>query len=118
MKLAQLITARNTLLKHKDVETNPSAAYKIMKFLKASDDDEIFYRDEINKILERFAEKTEDGCASIPRGSEQEKEAYKAVEELDNTAANEPILKLTLDDLTAFKLSVAEMATLDAFIED
>ena len=122
MELNKILQARNTLALHINDKVNATLAYKMMKFLKTSDNEEEFYHTKLQGFIGEYAEKdangnpvrTERGDIRIIQG--KVKECEKEIENLAKTDVTEPTIKFNLDELSELKLSAKEMYNLDSFI--
>lgn len=123
MKLNKLILARRVLEAHSQEKIPTPIAYKIMKFMKASESENAFYNENLKKIIEKYALKdekgnikqTEIGVSIIPAKVD---ECNKAIEELQDTEIETPSIKLSIADLQGFQMSVHELSLLDEILED
>lgn len=68
MKLNKLLQARNALAKRSNEQLPAGLAYKILKFMKASDTEEEFYRRGINTIIEKYGQKDANGNVAYSDG--------------------------------------------------
>lgn len=121
MKLFQLITARRLFSTKVDKKLPSGVAYKIMKFLKASDDEEAFYNKQLLSILEKYGVKDSDGKLKVVNGKintlpDKTKVCQEEINELELTDVNAPSAFITISELEPFDFSIAEMAVLDDFI--
>lgn len=122
MELNKILQARNTLALHINDKVNATLAYKMMKFLKTSENEEEFYHTKLQGFISEYAEKdangnpvrTESGDIRIIQG--KVKECEKEIENLAKTDVTEPTIKFNLDELSELKLSAKEMYNLDSFI--
>jgi hypothetical protein len=122
MELNEILEARKTLANHVNDKVCAALAYKIMKFLKSSDNEEEFYLTKMQEFINEYAEKDTDGNpvraegGSIKVSQEKIKECEKAIKDLGETNATEPAIKFNLSELAELKLSAKEMYALDGFI--
>ena len=119
MKLDKLLQSRKTLSAHAQESVSAPLAYKMMKFLKASDNEEAFYVARLKEIIAKyrdpeFEQNPQDGGIHIRK--DKVNECNEEVEALTSTEVEAPSIKFTLQELSELKLSVAEMYTLDEFI--
>ncbi len=61
MKLNKLLQARNAFKAHAQEQLPTMLAYKIMKFMKASDAEGEFYDQQIREVINKYAKKNEKG---------------------------------------------------------
>ena len=123
MKLKDLITARKTILSLKEERIPSCVAYKLMKIVKASNDEEAFYDEKIKEIIEEYSIKDQEDKTKIVNGefrirADKFAEFNKAIRELEETEVEQPKTKLHLSDLEDIKISVADIYALDSFIEE
>ena len=123
MKLIEVITARRILMNHREDKIPAATAYKIMKFMKASETEDAFYSEKLNAAIDKYCEKDEAGNPIVKANGIQIKKALleecnNVVLEIQNTEVEKPKFSLTLDELNLFQLSVQEVSDLDAFIEE
>lgn len=121
MELNEILQARRTLAAHINDKVDATLAYKIMKFLKVSDNEEEFYLTRIQGLIKDYAEKDADGNpivdgSNVKVAHDKTKECEKAMKELGKTNVSEPAIKFNLSELSELKLSVKEMFFLDNFI--
>ena len=123
MKITMLLDTKSIFDKIGQVKIAPRLAYKIMKFYKSVEVEEEFYNNKKNEIIALYAEKDENGQPIVENNivkivKDKIVDANKAMFELNNTEVETPSIKFTLDELEGIELSVADMYTLDAFIEE
>jgi hypothetical protein len=123
MKLKDLIMARKTIFNHKDDKMPSRLAYKFMKIMKASDNEEAFYNEKLKAIIEEYSIKNDEGKTKIVDGefritADCISEFNSAILELENTEIDAPTIRLSLDELADVSFSITESFTLDAFIEE
>ena len=123
MKLIEQIDARLALMAHAQEKLPVRLGYKIMKMLKASDDDFEFYQKEINNIINDCAEKDPNG--EILRSSNGNpiiqngkiEECNKRIKELEEAAVNGCEMNFILEELSPIQFSVDELSALDVYIK-
>lgn len=121
MELNELLQARKILANHINDKVCATLAYKMMKFLKSSDNEEEFYLKKIQEFIAEYAERDTDG-KPITDGSnvkilqDKAEDCRKAIDDLGETDVAEPIIKFNLNELSELKLSAKEMYVLDGFI--
>ena len=57
MKLNKLIGIRNILVAHANDRVYAKVAYKMMKFIKASEDEDAFYNTKLKELIETYGER-------------------------------------------------------------
>ena len=125
MNLGKILSVRKVLRSHADEKIPSMVAYKIMKFLKSTDSEEEFYNKKLNEIIEEYALRGDDGKIKtndkdggiqiIPSKLE---DCKKAIEELQSTDVDMPNIKMSMEELSVFQMSVVELTALDDFIEN
>ena len=121
MKLNNLIQARNIISRFSQEELSANLAYKLMKFLKMSDNEDIFYNEKLTAIIQQYAEKDAEGKYIKEKESfrilkDKVDECRVALQELNDLQVDKPSISLYLAELEELKLSIKEMAYLDEFI--
>lgn len=121
--IGKLLKARSTLWQiSQESKLTPATAYKIVKFCKSTEDEEEFYREKLQEIINKYAEKDGDGksIAAENGGIKLRKEylgvANAALKELDELEVNRPHLVLTLSELDGVKITPIEMLAIEEFI--
>ena len=123
MKIKNLLTARNVIFQHKDDKIPSSLAYKLMKFLKASDSDEAFYNEKLKSLIEEYSVREADGKIKTVNGSfaiqPSKVDVFnKEAEELRNTEVDIPQVKFSIKELEPIRLSITDIYSLDEFITE
>ena len=124
----RLIDIYNVDMLYSKLSTNSSGSikttYKILKLFEAIKKDVTFYRDELGKIIEEYAEKDENGDFVYTNGGQGVKIKEGLLEEcelkLDALAeieVDKPNIEFELDELPS-SLSVQELRILMPFIKD
>ena len=119
MKLDKLLQSRKTLSAHAQEAVFAPLAYKMMKFLKASDNEDAFYVSKLKEIVTKYMDTESEQNpreGGIRIRKDKIKECNDEVAALTSTEVEAPSIKFTLQELSELKLSVAEMYTLDEFI--
>lgn len=119
MKLDKLIQSRKTISAHAHEAISVPLAYKMMKFLKASDNEDAFYMSKLKEIVGKYidteSEQNSQGNEVRIR-KDKVKDCNDEISELAATEVEAPAIKFTLQELSELKLSVAEMYSLDEII--
>ena len=103
MKLSELVNARKTLSGILAEQKLPfPVAYKIAKFFSATDEDEKFYDNKLNELLEQYGENTEDGKRIIPKDNVLKVNAE--LEDLGNTEVEDCGIRFTADDFSSLNV--------------
>lgn len=122
MKLNNLLQARNVLSAHANDKLPFALAYKIMKFLKASNSEYTFYNEKLKELITFYGEKGDNGEiitageGVIIAGGKIE-DCKKEIEALGATEATTPPIKFSLDELSLISLSANDLYFLEEFIE-
>lgn len=109
MKIYDLILARNVILKKANEPIATKLAYKFMKFLKASGDEDAFYSKKAEEIKAKY---TKDGETQMTE------EFVKEVAELNATEVDKPEISFDLEELECLSFSVSEIYSLSEFIKE
>jgi len=123
MTLIQLIKARQIVAKYAGEKISTALSYKLVKFIKATDNDESFYNDKLKSILETYVEKDDEGNY-VQHGNgfkikpDQIQECNKENLELENTEVTLPDIHFTVSELEDLKLSMREILSLDELITE
>lgn len=123
MKLKDLIIARKVIYDRKENKIPSRLAYKFMKIMKASDNEDAFYNEKLRALIEEHSIKDEKGKTKIVNGEFRIKancisDYNAAVLELGDTEVEVPNIKFTLSELEGLSFTVEEIFYLDAFIEE
>ena len=122
MELTKLLQIRNVLLAHINDKVSASLAYRIMKYLKSTDQEEDFYLKRTQELADEFGEKDADGKpvrntdGGINIQHDKIEECKNLISELNKTNVDVPATKFALAELSELKLSVKEMYILDDLI--
>ena len=123
MKLKQLIEARKTIMQYAKEKIPAPTAYKLIKFLKHTDTDELFLNEKLREIIIRYARKDEGGeyifdeNKGICLKPDYIEDARKEITELENVEIEIPF-RFSLEEFTWLKISMSEIYTLDGLIEE
>jgi hypothetical protein len=124
MNIITLLDAAKIFVQFAQMKISSKLAYKIMKFQKSVEVEEDFYNKRRVEIINTYAEKDDAGNPIVNDDrtvkiiADKTQEAYRVMQELNNTEVDVPNVKFTLAELEGLELSVAEMYVLDAFIEE
>lgn len=122
MELNELLQARKILANHVNDKVCATLAYKLMKFLKSSDNEEEFYLTKIRELIDKYGEKDGEGKpvhadnGNIKIEQSKVEECENEIENLGKTDVAEPTIKFNLLELSELKLSAKEMYALDNFV--
>lgn len=124
MNIMKLISAKRALTNYLDDKMPPSLAYKIMKLVCAAESEEVFYKKELQKIIEQYGKRNDDdslvttdtGNIVLLEGTVQE--CRQKINELEALDVDAPSISFTLDELSCITMTVREMNAISAFISD
>lgn len=125
MKLIELYNAEKIYDKFSSRTDLPiKTTYKVLKFFEVVEKEANFYRDEIIKILNQYAERDDEGKIIATDGGQNIKikedciaECEQKMQELANLEVDKPSVTFTLDELPD-GLTVQELSYLMPFIEE
>lgn len=123
MKIVELLQARKVLTEHSSVPLPSVLAYKIMKVLKGTDDDQTFFEEKYRDIIEKYAKRSDDGKIENNGGAitivpDKIDECQKAITDLNNTDVVLSNIKFSLAELAPLNFTVEEIYALDCFITE
>jgi hypothetical protein len=123
MKLIKIIQAKEVFAPHFQEKLAPSLSYKIYKLCKFAEQEEEFYNQKRRELIEEYAQRDETGAIINNNGMiqlipDKVTEARSAMAELESIDIETPNVKFSLDELSEIRLSVADIAALDGFIEE
>lgn len=110
--------------KIKESRVPAKVAYKFNKLCLALNNDAEFYRTELNKIVQQYGEKNEDGSfvfldgGSIKIKAEVYDDAKREINNLDGLEVDAPDIKFTVDELDGLQLSIEDFNRMLPFIEE
>lgn len=122
MKLSNLICIRNILVAHANDKVYAKVAYKMMKFIKASENEDAFYNEKLKELIDMYGEKdaddkfARDGAGNIKIQSKKVDECKAAIQQLEDTDVEVPTVRFHIDELSGLRLSMAEMYAIDEII--
>ena len=118
MKLKKIIDARCVLSGFTDDEKiSAHLSYWMTKFLIKTENEYSFYVNEMQKLLNTFAVKNNNGELVIP--SEKIANFNEAIEKLGETDVEDPQIRFSLSELSAeLKLSMKQMYSLFDFVDE
>lgn len=123
MKLNKLLQARKVLSDHANEPIPTMLAYKILKFMKASDTEGAFYDKKLKEIVNKYGKKDENGNIIYSDGRisvdpELINECQKAISELGETDVEVPKITFCIQEITPISFTVAELYSLDEIIKE
>ena len=117
MELIKLIEARKVLDGFADKNgISASLAYKMTKFIAKTEDEHAFYAAELNKLVNTYSAKDDDGNVIIPQ--EHIAEFNAAVNNIGHTSVEDPGIRFDLNELSELDLSMKQMYPLLDFINE
>ena len=125
MKLIEVINARRVIINKASVKgISFGTSFKFMKFMKATDDDQKFYEEKRNELIEKFATKDENGTPIYEDDrysftDENFKEVNKQLAELAETEVEiSESLKFTEQELDKMEFTIEEVAAIYDLIKE
>ena len=125
MKLIDVINARRVIINKASVKgISFGTSFKFMKFMKATDDDQKFYEEKRNELIEKFATKDENGTPIYEDDrysftDEKFKEVNKQLAELAETEVEiSESLKFTEQELDKMEFTIEEVAAIYDLIKE
>jgi hypothetical protein len=118
MELIKIIEARKVLENLADAENiGAHLSYWMARFVAKTSGDQDFYTAEIHKILDKYAQKSEDNTLTV--AAEHITEFNDAISALNKTDAEDPGIRFDLSELSAdLKLSMKQIYPLLDFINE
>ena len=125
MKLIDVVNARKIIVSKAAAKgVNFSTAFKFMKFMKATEDDEHFYETKRKELIEKFATKDERGNVIVDNNQcsftdENLKEINKQLVELAETKVEiTESLKFTEQELDKMEFTIEEVSVIYDLIKE
>ena len=124
MKLYQLIQIKNTFAPHYEEKISASLSYKIFKLCNSIEQEEKFFNQKRQSIIEEFGKRDDNGQfitndqGFIKMIDGKEADAQKALDELVAVDVDINVPTFTLDELSEIKLSVKDMVILTDIITE
>ena len=125
MKLIDVINARRVIINKASVKgISFGTSFKFMKFMKATDDDQKFYEEKRNELIEKFATKDENGTPIYEDDrysftDENFKEVNKQLAELAETEVEiSESLKFTEQELDKMEFTIEEVSAIYDLIKE
>lgn len=124
MKLKELMEARSIFVQRFNDKMSAGTAYKIMKIIKASNDDADFFDAKVQEILNEFGQKDESGKltrdkdGNIAIAPDKLMACNQKLQELNDTEVEYEVKQtFALDELSELKLTPRECYVLDEYIK-
>lgn len=114
---------KNVLQECIDKKMPVKTSYKIMKIIKAIEEEEVFFANKMQEIINEYGEKDENGNYiqtgenSIKIKDGKIEECNAKINELNSIEIKIPDYKISLDELELIELSPKELYLLDSIIE-
>lgn len=124
IKIYQVLGVLSIYERVRELKVPAKVAYKFNKLCNALKNDADFYRVELNKIIERYGERDENGSlipleyGGVKIKSEDMPTAQKEINNLDNLEVDAPDIKFTIDELDGLQLSIEDFNRILPFIEE
>ena len=123
MKLINLINARRIITKYKDEKVSTVLAYRLLKFMKASDTEETLFNEKFREIINQYGQRNNDGELIFSDGNvslipDKINECKTQLKELENIEVDAPTVRFSIAELGELKMSIADLFVLDEIIEE
>lgn len=124
MKLYNLIQIKNIFAPHIQEKLSMGLSYKIFKLIKRIEEEESFFEQKRQEIINEFGEKdgagqlaiSAEGFVQIP--PDRQTAAQKALDELAQLEVELPQIVFTIDELADIKFSIQEVALLEPLLKE
>lgn len=122
MKIGNLLKARQVFLRYSKEKISAQTAYKIAKLLKFTEMEQAFYDEKLKEIIEKYALKDEGGKIKYENDNIKIKpscvdECGKMLKELQCIEVDIDKIKIELNDISSFEISVEDMSIIEEFIK-
>lgn len=125
MKMYEAVKFQKLYTEIKDNKMPLRLAYKLNKLFQEVEKSTIFYQDSLNKLIEEYGKKDENG-KFIPTETgdgimikeEDIEECGKKVQELNELEVVVDSIKFNLEELESLELTISEISFLMPFIEE
>ena len=121
----QVLSVLSIYERVKELKVSAKVAYKFNKLCNTFKDDMDFYNTELNKIIEQYGERDENGSLiplehgyGIKIKSENMLAVQKELNNLDELEIDAPDIKFTVDELDGLQLSIEDFNRILPFIEE
>ena len=123
MKLNELLLARKVIVSKSQTQVPARLAYKMMKFIKGTEDEENFYNEKLRAIIEEYGARDKEGKLEGESGGVKIRPdalsaCKSAIKELDGTQIDAPQITFNLDEIEPLTLSAKEMLALEYFVKE
>ena len=124
MKLNEILKMRSVIGALYKEKIPVKLAYKFMKLLKDTNDDESFFNEKMGAIIEQYGKKDENGQYAYTENGgvkiqeDKFQECLDSTNELNETDVDAPKVTFTIDELGELKLSIEDMEALNSLIRD
>lgn len=124
MKLYNLIQIKSIFVPHIQKKLSMGLSYKIYKLIKYIEEEESFFEQKRQEIINEFGEK--DGAGQLAISAEgfvqipldRQAAAQKALDELAQLEVELPQIIFTIDELADIKFSIQEVALLEPLLRE
>lgn len=124
IRMYQVFSIINIYKRVKELKAPARVAYKFTKLCASLDRESKFYDTELNKIIQEYSEKNEDGSVkSSENGGVQIKEgqletAQKEIDNLWNLEVDVPDIYFGIEELDGLELSIEDFNAMLPFIKE
>lgn len=124
MKIFEALNFLNFYTKIREKDMPIKTAYKLNKLARRLENEQVFYQEKIQKILNQYAIKDEDGnikpdeTGNIRLVAETVEDCEKELNELQNLEIEDINVSFTLDELEGLQVSPMELSSLFSLITE
>ena len=123
MKIYDLIKMKTIFVPYYNDKLSAALSYKIFKLCNLIEQEEQFYNQKMQEIIDEFGEKSDgkfvtDNNGNVKIIADRIDDAHKAINELRDIEVDTPNIVFTLDELSEIKLSVMDMVALEELIKE
>ena len=125
IKMWQVFKILNIYSRVKELKAPAKVAYKFNKLCASLEGENKFYAEELNKIIQQYGEKEEDGSfkktadgSGIKIKQEVFETAQKEINNLEFLDVDAPDISFTLEELDGLQLSIEDFQYMLPFIEE
>ena len=124
MRIYNLIQIKDVFSPHYSEKLSVALSYKIYKLCNVIEQEEKFFNQKRQEIINDFAQRYENGQIVVnDKGfvqfeADKVEEAHKMLNDLSAVDVDVPNVKFKIDELSEIKLSVMDMAVLEPLIDE
>ena len=124
IKMFQVFKILDIYVRVKELRVPARVAYKFNRLCADLEKDSKFYDEEVNKIVQQYGEREEDGSlkktgdGGIQIKKEQIEIAQKEINDLYNLEIDAPDIHFSFDELDGLQLSIEDFNTMLPFITE